>query len=428
MFWQKRFNEFAARMRAHDIPLRLRLWNGTDLELGNAPKVTITLHSAAALIHFLPPSLDSLGRAYVEGDIDVDGRLMDVVEVASQLAAQGSGSEPRKAARLVRHTKKMDAKAIAYHYDVSNDFYAAWLDRNMVYSCAYFGDGRETLDVAQERKLDHILTKLRVRPGDTLLDIGCGWGALIVRAVEKYGAKALGITLSQNQYELAKERIARAGLGDRCEVRIEDYRDVAGKFDRISSVGMFEHVGLKNLRNYFSRIRDLLADDGVAMNHGITSTDPASAESPFGGGDFIERYVFPHGELPHIGLTLQEMSAAGLEPVDVESLRRHYALTLEHWADRFEAAGAWLKDIAGEKRWRIWRIYLAGCAHGFAQNWISIHQVLAVKALPRRNLPLPLTRDYMYSGAHAVACQPDAAGGSASASMPQAESMEPQEA
>ena len=290
----------------------------------------------------------------------------------------------------------MDAAAIAYHYDVSNEFYSLWLDRNMVYSCAYFGDGSETLDAAQERKIDHILAKLRLRPGDTLLDIGCGWGALILRAAEKYGVKALGITLSRNQFELAKERIAQARFADRCEVRIEDYRDVAGRFDRITSVGMFEHVGLKNLRGYFARIRELLADDGVALNHGITSTDPDSAESPFGGGDFIERYVFPHGELPHISLVLREMCAAGLEPVDVESLRRHYALTLEHWAERFEAAGAQLKAIAGEKRWRIWRLYLAGCAYGFAHHWVSVHQTLAVKARMGCDLPLPLTRDYMY--------------------------------
>lgn len=397
MFWQQRFDKFVARMRTHDLPLRLKLWNGSTFDLGEAPRVTLSLVSARALRHFFPPTLDSLGRAYVENEIDVEGRLTDVVEVVAQLAAaHGASGRARHGLRLVRHTRKMDAAAIAYHYDVSNEFYSLWLDRNMVYSCAYFGDGSETLDAAQERKIDHILAKLRLRPGDTLLDIGCGWGALILRAAEKYGVKALGITLSRNQFELAKERIAQARFADRCEVRIEDYRDVAGRFDRITSVGMFEHVGLKNLRGYFARIRELLADDGVALNHGITSTDPDSAESPFGGGDFIERYVFPHGELPHISLVLREMCAAGLEPVDVESLRRHYALTLEHWAERFEAAGAQLKAIAGEKRWRIWRLYLAGCAYGFAHHWVSVHQTLAVKARMGCDLPLPLTRDYMY--------------------------------
>jgi cyclopropane-fatty-acyl-phospholipid synthase len=243
------------------------------------------------------------------------------------------------------------------------------------------------------QKIDHILTKLRVRPGDRLLDIGCGWGALILRAAEKFGARALGVTQSQNQYELARERIAAASLAGRCEVRIEDYRDVTGTFDRITSVGMFEHVGLRNLRGYFTKVHELLADNGATLNHGITSTDPDSGETPWGGGDFMERYVFPHGEVPHISLALKEMCAAGLEPMDVENLRRHYATTLTHWTERFEAAGERLKAIAGEKRWRIWRLYLAGCAHGFANNWMALHQVLAIKAGAD---VLPLTRDYMY--------------------------------
>ena len=393
MFWEKHFDQFVARMRVHDLPLHLNLWNGAVFRLGQTSCVTVSIPNAKALRHFLPPTLDSLGHAYVEGEIEVKGRLADIIDVAAKLAAHEKG-ELRRGPRMIRHTRRIDAKAIAYHYDVSNEFYSLWLDRNMVYSCGYFRSSEDTLETAQMQKIDHILAKLRIKPGDRLLDIGCGWGALVMRAAEKYGAKALGITLSRNQCELAQERIAAAGLADRCEVRIEDYRDVAGKFDRISSVGMFEHVGLKNLRSYFTRVRELLADDGVAMNHGITSSDPASAESPFGGGDFIERYVFPHGELPHIGLVLEEASAAGLEAVDVENLRRHYALTLNHWVERYEAAGDRLRQIAGEKRWRIWRMYLAGCAHGFAHNWISIHQILVVKA---GAAALPLTRDYIYA-------------------------------
>ena len=392
MFWEKRFDEFIAQLRDHGIPLRIRLWNGSEMELAGTPGVTVTVPKPAALRHVLDPSLYSLGHAYVEGEIKVEGRVTDIVAVAARLAARDHQS-PRRGPRMIRHTRKIDAEAIAYHYDVSNEFYDLWLDRNMVYSCGYFRSPDDSLEAAQMQKIDHILTKLRVQPGDRLLDIGCGWGALIIRAAEKFGAKAVGITLSHNQYELAQERIAAAGLADRCEVRIEDYRDVTGTFDRIASVGMFEHVGLRNLRGYFTKVRELLADNGATLNHGITSTDPESGESPWGGGDFMERYVFPHGEVPHISLALQEMCAAGLEPMDVENLRRHYAMTLTHWTKRFEAAGERIKAITGEKRWRIWRVYLAGCAHGFAHHWMAVHQILAVKAGAD---PLPLTRDYMY--------------------------------
>jgi cyclopropane-fatty-acyl-phospholipid synthase len=396
VFWQRQFERFVARMRVHAIPLRLRLWNGLEAALGDNPLVTFTIPSAASLRQLIRPSLDRLGAAYVEGRLEVEGKLSDILQVAVNLAAHGA-PRARRAARMFRHTRAVDAEAIRYHYDVSNGFYGLWLDRNMVYSCAYFRSPDDTLDDAQLQKIDHILVKLRVKPGDRLLDIGCGWGALILRAAGKFGARCVGITLSQNQYELAREHIAAAGLADRCEVRLQDYRDVTGKFDRIASVGMFEHVGLKSLRGYFAKIRDLLEDGGTVMNHGITAGDPDSRESPLGASDYIERYVFPHGELPHISRTLYEMCAAGLEPVDVENLRRHYAITLTHWSERFEAHADELREIAGDKRWRIWRMYLAGCAYAFTQEWMALHQILAVKAGSGARA-LPLTRDYMYGG------------------------------
>lgn len=237
-----------------------------------------------------------------------------------------------------------------------------------------------------------------LKPGDRFLDIGCGWGALVMHAAERYGASALGITLSHNQHALAIERIRAAGLEDRCEVRLQDYRDVPGEgaFDKIASIGMFEHVGLKNLPVYFGAIRRLLAEGGVVLNHGITSVDPESRSVGLGAGDFIGKYVFPHGELPHLSLVIKEMGAAGLEVMDAETLRLHYAKTLEHWSARLEASLDKARALAGEKRLRIWRAYLAGCAHAFAQGWVSIQQVLATKTGdPRRN-PLPWSREYMY--------------------------------
>lgn len=398
MFWPKRVEMLAQRLRAYDIPLRIALWDGRFFDLGSDPAVTIRAPSPAGLRHLIRPSLDALGQAYVEGRLEVEGEVAKVFEVVARLARHAVVPTGRfgPLVRMARHTRKKDAEAISYHYDLSNRFYSLWLDQAMVYSCAYFKDPEESLEQAQIRKIDHILRKIRLRPGDRLLDIGCGWGALILRAAQQYGAVATGITLSRNQCELARERIAAAGLEGRCEVLLADYRDVSGRFDRITSIGMFEHVGLKNLAIYFRKIHDLLADGGVAMNHGITSTDPDSGQVSWGAGEFIGRYVFPMGELPHLSLALREMCAAGLEPVDVESLRPHYATTLRHWSRRFEAAADQIRAEVGEKRFRIWRMYLAGCAYAFEHHWTSIHQILAVRAGGPGMNPLPPTRDYMY--------------------------------
>lgn len=398
MFWQLRLEKLAARLRTHDIPVRIALWNGQHYDLGAPVRVVIRVTAPAGLPHMLLPSLDSLGSGYVERLLDVEGKLEDIFAVAAGLARHAVKPTGRfgRVVRSVRHTQQIDADAIAYHYDVSNDFYRIWLDENMVYSCAYFKDSTDSLEQAQMQKLDHVLRKIRLQPGQLLLDIGCGWGALIMRAAEKFGARCTGITLSRHQWELARERIAAAGLSDRCEVLLADYRDMDGQFDRITSIGMFEHVGLKNLRGYFAKLRDLLADDGIALNHGITSTDPDSGEVAWGGGTFIHRYVFPHGELPHISLAVREMSAAGLEVADVENLRRHYALTLRHWSQRYESAAERIRAMVGETRYRIWRMYLAGCAYSFDHAWTSIYQILAVKADKPQVDRLPLTRDFMY--------------------------------
>ena len=393
---EKRISELRAK---GEVPLAIELWNGKRYALAERTSVTLRVSGADALRYLADPDLSKLGEAYVEGRIDVEGPIDEALRAAEALSRQwGVARAGRKPFFRTLHSKKRDAEAIRYHYDVSNDFYALWLDRRMVYSCAYFKSGDEDLDVAQEQKLDHICRKLRLQPGERFLDIGCGWGALVLHAAERYGVQALGITLSENQHALANERIRAAGLQDRCKVLLQDYRDVAGEgvFDKIASVGMFEHVGLKNLPLYFGTIRRLLCEGGIALNHGLTSVDPDSREVGLGAGDFVEKYVFPHGELPHLSLVVREMGAAGLEVMDVETLRLHYAKTLSHWSQRLEASLDTARAHATDKRLRIWRVYLAGCAHAFERNWVTIQQVLAVKTDNPVRSPLPWTREFIY--------------------------------
>lgn len=399
MFFQANLERRLAKLGAQGgLPLAIELWDGRRIELGGRPTVTLRVPRRAALRKLSKLDLAALGKAYVEGDLDLVGPIDEALRAAEGLARRWGSSVKGRLPRLARHDRGRDAQAIRFHYDVSNDFYRLWLDERMVYSCAYYRDGGESLEAAQEAKLDHICRKLRLAPGERFLDIGCGWGALVMHASARYGADATGITLSENQHALANERIRAAGLQGRCRVLLRDYRDVAGEgvYDKIASVGMFEHVGLKNLPLYFTTMRRLLADGGIALNHGITAVDPDSREVGLGAGEFVEQYVFPHGELPHLSLVLRELSAAGLEAMDVETLRLHYARTLAEWSRRLEANLEAARRHAGEKRTRIWRLYLAGCARAFAQNWVTIHQVLAVKSAdPARN-PLPWTRDYMY--------------------------------
>jgi cyclopropane-fatty-acyl-phospholipid synthase len=400
MFWEKKLAQWVEDVKSKaNLPARLVLWDGQQHDFGTfaAPQVTLKVNSASALPLLLEPSLDNLGEAYVKGKIDIEGKLSDIIRIGYSLARNTvtSAGKLSRVKRYFTHSKTSDKKAIQYHYDVSNDFYKLWLDENMVYSCAYFENGDEDLGTAQLKKIDHILTKIQLQPGQRLLDIGCGWGALVLRAASKFGAHCVGVTLSQNQFDLATERVKAAGLSDRIEIRLQDYRDIDGQFDRITSVGMFEHVGRKNLPTYFRKMHDLLVDDGVAMNHGITSSDADSGEAALGGGEFIDRYVFPDGELPHISLALETMAHGGLEAVDVESLRRHYAHTLDLWADNFEAHADKARQLVDDEKFRIWRVYLAGCAYAFENDDVSIYQVVCRKA-GRSAKTLPWSRRYMY--------------------------------
>lgn len=389
------------RLSETRLPLALRLWDGTTIEGSEAPRVTVAVNSPLALPALLRPTMGALAASYVEGRIDVEGAARDVIRVGEALCDAGAAVR-RGARRLggwLRHTRLFDRRAIRRHYDVGDDFFGLWLDARRVYSCAYFRRADDTLEAAQENKLDLICRKLRLAPGERFLDIGCGWGALVIWAASRYGVRALGVTLSRNQYEYARERIREQGLEGRCEVRLLDYRDVPEdeSFDKIASVGMFEHVGRGNLPVYFAKIARLLRPGGLVMNHGITLNAPGQTELGSGIGRFIDEYVFPGGELTHISRVIAAMAEQGLECWDVESLRPHYARTLWHWVERLEANREAARAAVGEKLYRVWRIYMAGSAHAFERGWLSIYQVLAGKPSAGGALGVPMTREDIYA-------------------------------
>ena len=390
------------RLRDLDVPLAITLWNGQRLGPKDPLPVSVTVRSPKVLASFVRPTMGKLARYYVEEDLDVEGEARQVIRVTEALSVspERAHSTAARLRRWIGHSRVFDSKAIRYHYDVNDQFFGLWLDRRRVYSCAYFRRGEDTLDVAQEQKLDHICRKLMLKPGERFLDIGCGWGALIMWAAERYKVRATGITLSENQYEYARGRIREAGLQELCEVKLLDYRDVSETepYDKIASVGMFEHVGRKNLPVYFGKIFRLLRPGGLVMNHGITLNSVNQHELGSDIGAFIDEYVFPGGELSHISTVVEDLSAQGLESWDVENLRPHYARTLWHWVERLEANRQTALESVGEKAYRIWRIYMAGSAHAFERGWMSVYQVLAARPLADGRLALPSTREHMYAG------------------------------
>jgi cyclopropane-fatty-acyl-phospholipid synthase len=405
----------------HPRDFAVRLWDGTvwDAEPGMPVRFTLVLkHPGTLRRMFWPPGELSLAEAYIYDDFDIEGEIGAVFPLADDLltrerslaeslrqarqilslpAERHRTQTGRGAARLRgrRHTTTRDRRAVTYHYDVPGDFYALWLDERMVYSCAYFATPDEDLDTAQERKLDYICRKLRLRRGERLLDIGCGWGGLVVHAASRHGASALGITLSEPQAELANEHIRRVGLEDRCRVEVCDYREIEEweTYDKLVSVGMFEHVGEARLPDYFSRAYRLLRPGGVFLNHGI-SRNPGTPDRH--GPTFISRYVFPDGELVPVGTTISAAENSGFEVRDVESLREHYALTLGHWVRRLEESADEARLIVGETTYRVWRLYMSGSAHGFRTGRINVYQALLSKPDSGESR-LPLTRADWYS-------------------------------
>jgi cyclopropane-fatty-acyl-phospholipid synthase len=388
------------RYGGRDLPITLVLPDGARVPLSPSPAVEVVARTWRGLRALAKPAMGSLARAYVHGDIDFTGSARRVLGIAESMvgAVEHGRDHLRTRIKQFLHQRRSNRDNIAHHYDVSNAFYRMWLDERMVYSCAYFRDEAASLEAAQVAKLDHICRKLRIAPGERFLDIGCGWGALLFHAAERYGALAHGITLSQNQFDHVTREIAARGLSDRVRVELRDYVDLPddAQYDKIASVGMFEHVGVARFPRYFGKIQRLLTPGGMVLNHGITH-NPLSANSLGSGiGDFVEDYVFPGGELTHVSKVIEGMAREGLECVDAEALREHYAKTLWHWVDRLEAHIDEARREVGEERFRVWRIYLAGSAHAFDRGWLSLWQILAGKPLPDGRLPHPLTRDYMY--------------------------------
>jgi cyclopropane-fatty-acyl-phospholipid synthase len=391
------------------------LWDGTRVDAREAPRFTLRLNEPFALrAAFLPPLDLSPGRAFVEKWIDIEGDIeaaIDAMEGAVEafprlrlpimLAYLMRLPKPPPAAvdgvQLSgrRHSKRRDADAIGFHYDQPIAFYRSFLDARMVYSCGYWDDGVQTLDDAQVAKIDYTLRKVRLRPGERLLDIGCGWGALAVRAAQQFGAHALGVTLSRRQHEEAQRRIAESGVGDRVRVELRDYRDLRGeKFDKIVSVGMVEHVGREQLGAYFRTAHDLLRDGGLFLNHGIAQQSRDGKGYRVSG--FMDRYVFPDGDLVSVDSTLRGAEAAGFEIRDVENLREHYARTLRAWHANLDARRDEIIAATDERTYRIWKIYMAGSARNFWRGQMGLFQTLLAKA-DGGPAPVPATRRDLYA-------------------------------
>jgi cyclopropane-fatty-acyl-phospholipid synthase len=392
----------ASRYDGRNLPVTLVLPDGERVPLSPAPAADIVARSWRGLRALGSPALGSLARAYVRGDLDFTGSARRMLGVAEAMVGSVSHGHDHARAQLKSwlNRKRGNRRNIAHHYDVSNAFYRMWLDSRMVYSCAYFRDDADTLDVAQVQKLDHICRKLRLEAGEKFLDIGCGWGALLFHAAESYGVLATGITLSQNQFDHVTREIAARGLAGRVRVELRDYLELPEdvQYDKVASVGMFEHVGVRRFPHYFGKIFRILKPGGLVMNHGITLNLVDAQSLGSGISDFVEDYVFPGGQLTHVARVIEGMAREGLEPVDAESLREHYAKTLWHWVERLESNADAARAEVGDERYRVWRIYMAGSAHAFDRGWLSLWQILAGKANPDGRLPRPLTREHVYAG------------------------------
>ncbi len=406
----------------------IRLWDGTELPADGCPSFQLVLNHAGALrCMFKPPIELSLGEAFILSDFDIEGDIFSAFSLIESIAtrsfsmgeivsiglglsalpasgpARAHGRGPAQLRGAV-HSHERDLVAVQYHYDVGNDFYSLWLDRNLQYSCGYFPSGAEDLDAAQERKMEHICRKLRLQHGERLLDIGCGWGGLARYAAKNYGVNVLGVTLSKNQKAYADEQIVRAELQGRVTVELKDYRDLGGEtFDKVVSVGMFEHVGRLHLPEYFAQVYRLLKPGGLFLNHGISHHVGSEGDQQsfiqqriFGSGSFLQHYIFPDSELIPVSEVNLKAENAGFEVRDVENLREHYALTLRHWVNRLAARRDEAVKVSDEVTYRTWRLYMSASAYGFESGSVNVNQTLLAKMAGGKS-NVPLSRADLYT-------------------------------
>lgn len=404
----------------HPCNFSVKLWDGTEwrAEKQGDYKFTLVLnHPGSLKSMFWPPNELSLAEAYIFGDFDIEGDIESVFSLGNHLETLldnktklltclvdvlklPSYQKPlrgRSSAKLSgsKHSKNRDRQAVTYHYDVPNNFYKLWLDNRMVYSCAYFENPAECIHKAQERKLDYICRKLRLKPGEKLLDIGCGWGGLIIHAAKNYGVEATGITLSQQQVELANSRAKKEEISDRCRAVVKDYREITRpeSYDKLVSVGMFEHVGKAKMKEYFKQAYRILKPGGVFLNHGIGKRKDIKKRR---GPTFVQHYVFPDGELLPISETIHVAEKAGFEVRDVENLREHYMHTLRKWVKRLKLQKKNAINETDEVTYRIWLLFMSGSAYGFKVGNLNLFQTLLSKPDNYGRSGLPLTRDDWY--------------------------------
>jgi cyclopropane-fatty-acyl-phospholipid synthase len=419
-----RLRSVAEQVLGVPLPVRLRAWDGSEAGPPGAPTLVVRNRRALRRMLFKPGEL-GLARAWVAGDLDIEGDLYGALAVMSGLIWE-RGEDSRTLAQALRdpavraavrelvklagpplppappreevrrrshlHTRRTDRQAISHHYDVGNDFYEIVLGPSMVYSCAYWGavDDADTLETAQRDKLELVCAKLGLSPGQRLLDVGCGWGSMAIHAAREHGVSVVGVTLSQEQAAFARKRVADEGLTDRVEIRVQDYRDVRdGPYDAISSIGMAEHVGAERYLEYAENLYGLLKPGGRLLNHQIARR-PQRDESAYDVDEFIDAYVFPDGELAPVGSTVTQLERAGFEVRDVESIREHYARTLRRWVANLEADWPRAVRLTSPGRARVWRLYMAASALAFEHNRIGVNQVLAVRTPDSGASGLPL--------------------------------------